>query len=119
MYPLESQSGADVKKNNGARPTSSDGWPPQLKENYKIILQNLNLNALLPHLVQNHLLTQKECQEIDRDKDVPLRQNHYFLLYVLPQKGRDAFTVFMKCLKAEKEHLGHQDLVKILCNKKK
>lgn len=117
MYPLQSQSAANIK-NKSARPTT-DGWPPRLKENYKIILQNLNLNELLPHLVENGLLTPRESQEIDRDKAVPLTQNQHFLLYVLPQKGRDAFDMFIKCLKAEKDHLGHQDLVKILCNKKK
>ena len=92
------------------------GWPPQIKENYDIILQSLNMNALLPHLLKNDLLTIREYQEIDRDKDVPLRQNEYFLLTVLPGKGRNAFNMFVKCLKAEKRHLGHQDLIKILCN---
>ena len=117
MYPLQYQSGTDIK-NKSARPTT-DGWPPRLKENYKVILQNLNLNELLPHLVENGLVTQRESQEIDRDKGVPLTQNQHFLLYVLSQKGRDGFDIFIKCLKAEKEHLGHHDLVKILCNKKK
>ena len=95
------------------------GWPPQIKENYEIISQTLNMNALLPHLLKNDLLTVREYQEINRDRDVPLQQNEYFLLTVLPRKGREAFNAFVKCLKAEKRHLGHQDIVEILCNEKR
>lgn len=95
------------------------GWPPQIKDNYEDILHSLNINTLLPDLLKNDLLTMREYQEINRDRDIPLRQNEHFLLTILPRKGRNAFDVFLKCLKAEKGHLGHQDLVEILCNEKR
>ena len=116
--PLQSQ--FTDSKNKGAHPDKcSDEWPTQLKENCEDILQSLNLEALIPHLLKNDLLTQSEYQELEVYKEMPRRQNRYFLLTVLPRKGREAFNMFIECLKAEKGHLGHRDLVKTLCNKKK
>lgn len=78
------------------------------------IIQSLNMDTLVPHLLKNNLLTQGEYEEIDRDKETPRKQNQYFILKVLPRKGGNAFEKFLESLKAEKEHLGHQELVKLL-----
>ena len=91
-----------------------DGWPPLFKQHCRVIMRNLNVEVLLPHLIENNLLTQDEYQELNRSKEPPQR---YFLLSVLPRKGRNAFKAFLNCLKAEKEHLGHQELVELLCDK--
>lgn len=95
-----------------------DGWPPLLKDNYDDFLQNVNLDALLPDLIKNSLLTLSESQELQCYKEMHRRQNQHFLLNVLPRKGRNGFKLFMKCLKAEKEHLGHRYLAEKFCNKK-
>ena len=44
------------------------------------------------------------------DKD---RGNHLYM-QILPRKGRRAYRRLYKCLKNEREHIGHRDLVKIL-----
>ena len=100
------------KDRNGYQP-AADGWPPLFKRHCRDIMQSLNMGALLPHLIANNLLTQEEWQELNRSKELPQR---FFLLSVLPRKGKNAFEVFLSCLKAEKEHLGHQELVELLCN---
>ena len=38
------------------------------------------------------------------------KQAKYFLLNVLPTKGEGDFKRFLKCLKEETEHSGHQNL---------
>ena len=98
---------------------AADGWPPQLNENYDDFLQHLNMESLLPHLLENSLLTQSEIQELECFKEMPRRQNLHFLQNVLPQKGRGAIDVFIKCLKAEKKHLGHRYLVEKLCDRRR
>ena len=100
------------KDRNGYQP-AADGWPPLFKQHCRDIMQSLNMGALLPHLIANNLLTQEEWQELNRSKELPQR---FFLLSVLPRKGKNAFKVFLSCLKAEKQHLGHQELVKLLCD---
>ena len=76
----------------------------------------MNLEALLSHLLKKKLLSQCEYQELDFRRELRQRQNQYFLLNILPGKGRGAFNKFLECLKAEKEHLGHQDIVETLLN---
>ena len=96
---------------------AADGWPPLLKQHFEVVMQNLSIEALLPQLLKNNLLTQSEYQELDCVKETSRKQNQYFLLIVLPRKGKNAFKVFLECLKAEKDHLGHQELAELLCNK--
>ena len=75
------------------------------------------MEALLPHAFTNKLLTRDEYEIIDSLKGTPRKQNRYFLLNVLPRKGETAHQRFLDSLKAEKEHLGHEDLVKLLSAK--
>ena len=98
---------------------AADGWPPQLNENYDDFLQHLNMESLLAHLIENGLLTQSEFQELECFKKMPRTQNQQFLQHVLPRKGRGAIDVFIKCLKAEKKHLGHRYLVEKLCDRRR
>ena len=90
---------------------SSNLWPPP---HHEALIQNLNIQALLPHLLKNELLTQGEYEEIARFKDTPTEQNQHFILAVLPRKGQSAHEKFVESLKAERQHLGHRDLVKLL-----
>ena len=75
-----------------------------------------NWKFLLPHLVSvdlsdiattDYLLNENRT---DHDKGV------HFYLRVLPSKGPDAYTRFHRCLRDEKEHLGHQSLLQICDN---
>ena len=91
--------------------TDTHSWPPAHCEE---IIQSLDMESLLPHLLKNGLLTRGECKMINFYKEMPSKQNSYFLLNVLQRKGTDGSKRFLESLKSEKEHLGHQDLVKLL-----
>ena len=108
-----------LAQDNPTPHTAADGWPPQLKEHYEEFLQHVNLDSLLSHLLKNDLLTPSEFQELECFKEMQQRKNRHFLLNVLPRKGSNTFNIFMKCLKAEKEYLGHRYLVEKFCNKKR
>ena len=77
------------------------------------IVQTLNMEMLTPHLLQNGLLAPSEYQELDA-LGTSWKQAKYFLLIVLPTKGEGGFKRFLKCLKEEREHSGHQDLFRHL-----
>ena len=87
-------------------------WPPLLKRHCQEIMQNVNMEMLTPHLIQNELITRSEYERIAGVS--PWEQSQYFVLKVLPSKGQGGFERFLKCLQEEKEHLGHQDLVQLL-----
>lgn len=88
-------------------------WPPPVTDHCHDIIQSLNMEMLTPHLLQNDLLAPPEYQQLDA-LGTSWKQAKYFLLNVLPTKGQDGFKRFMKCLKEEKEHSGHQDIFRRL-----
>ena len=100
---------------HSARKRNGCLWP-LATAHCEVIIQLLNMEALLHHLLKRDLLTQDEYEVIDRYKEMPRKQNRHFLLNVLPRKGKSGFEKFLESLKAEKEHLGHQDLFELLAN---
>ena len=75
------------------------------------------MDALLLHLYGNKLLTNDELEMIESLKGTPRKQNRHFLLNILPRKGETAHERFLEALRAEKTHLGHEDLVDLLSTK--
>lgn len=71
------------------------------------IIANLNVKSLLPYLIKERLLTRDEQEHLE--SKLPYDQSCY-LLSILQRKGNDGFKRFLKCLKEEKEHLGHEYL---------
>jgi hypothetical protein len=88
-------------------------WSQCLKEHHCRIIEYLNVNTLLPHLWENGLLTPNERDWLDSMRKTPREQARY-LLRILPGKGKRGFKRFLECLREEKYHLGHEDLVKCL-----
>lgn len=108
---------------NSSRPTDTSS----IKLNYtdEIILResvrcgtstfinNSDFNTLFSHLYSRKLLNSNDYETLtsmQSDKD---RGNHLYM-QILPRKGRRAYRRLYKCLKNEREHIGHRDLVKIL-----
>lgn len=71
------------------------------------------MEMLATHLIEKGLLTSGEYEELN-SRSTNWKQNKYFVLDVLPKKGKEGFKRFLECLKDEKEHLGHQDLFHLL-----
>ena len=88
-------------------------WSQCLKEHHCKIIEYLDVNTLLPHLWEKGLLTPNERDILDSMHTTPRKQARYFLK-ILPGKGKHGFKRFLECLRDEKYHLGHEDLVKCL-----
>ena len=76
-------------------------------------IQYLNVEELIPHLKIQRLLTKAEEVKLNRITDRCLA-NKKLILDILPSKSRDAFLLFFEALKCEKNHKGHEDLVKLI-----
>ena len=77
----------------------------------------LNLPSLVPVLNKYHLLTQTDNYTLINQL-IPPEERASALMYVmLPSKGPGAYELFVKCLKEETEHLGHQELARRLHEK--
>ena len=74
----------------------------------------LDVSTLLP-LLNKYLSMELDDNYILMNSLTPPTERAMALLYtMLPSKGPEAYVLFIKCLKEEKEHLGHQELVKLL-----
>lgn len=88
-------------------------WRQCLKNHHERIISCLNVNELLPHLDKKRLLTPNERDTLD-NMYTTRREKARYLLRILPGKGENGFRLFLECLRDEKHHLGHEDLVKCL-----
>jgi len=79
----------------------------------------LNLATLVPVLNKYHLLTQDENNFLLNRMTIPTEKASTLVYIILPSKGPEAFSLFLRCLQEEKEHLGHQTLAKKLTVSKK
>ena len=84
-----------------------------LREHHNDFRETLNVQALLPLMTKNDLLTVQECQEITC-KAIDAEKIDQLVIHVLPRKGKLACQKFIKCLESEKQHSGHPELVEKL-----
>ena len=69
----------------------------------------MNTGELIPHLKQQHLLT--ESEEADLMKSPHTEASRNLIFDILPSKCPDAFLRFFEALKCETNHEGHRYLV--------
>ena len=74
----------------------------------------LDLNTLVPILHNHNLLTRADNDYLMNSLITPPERANQLVYSILPSKGPRAFTLFVECLQKEKEHLGHQELVKMI-----
>lgn len=84
-----------------------------LKKCHSSIRDYANLDTLIPYLNEEGLLSQEDLSFLNNKL---YQQSHRidYLIFSLPSKGSDAESRFMKCLENAKDHLGHEELLKIL-----
>ena len=94
--------------------TQTDEWH-YLRQHYDTIIAHLNVKTLLPYLIKECLLTLDEQEQLQSKWLTACDQSHHLLL-ILQRKGNsgNGFKRFLKCLKEEKEHLGHKYLADLL-----
>ena len=74
----------------------------------------LDLSTLVPILNKYHLLTTNDNYILINPLIPPVERASALLYKILPSKGPEVYETFVKCLQEEKEHLGHQELVRRL-----
>ena len=78
-----------------------------------IRLELLDMDMLVPLLNKYQLLTQANMYDLKNPLVAPTERANLLVYHILPSKGPGTFTLFVKCLQEEKEHLGHQTLTQL------
>ncbi|XP_065920654.1 uncharacterized protein [Dysidea avara] len=79
-----------------------------------IRLEMLNLTALIPVLNKHHLLTLDDNYVLLNYLVSPMERANALVYQILPSKGPGVFKQFIICLQEETEHIGHQELARML-----
>ena len=74
-----------------------------------MLVQHLNIDALLPFLVQQHLLTDQE-RKVLLNEILTHSLKVMKLLHFVEMKGPEGFRRFLKAVANEKEHIGHREV---------
>ncbi|CAI8051083.1 NACHT, LRR and PYD domains-containing protein 12 [Geodia barretti] len=84
-----------------------------LRENQPLIVDNLNLMSILPHLNGNSLLTEAENQEMLL---IGLTESEKImrLVAIIGRKGEDGFHRFLAALEAAEDHPTHKTIAEAL-----
>ena len=78
-----------------------------------VIVDNLDISAIFPHLNSHELLTEKDRQKLLNNYITDVDKAQY-LLNALPRKGERFFDKFVYCLHQTKRGTGHGDIAKAL-----
>ena len=78
-----------------------------------IIVENLDIPTILPHLNSKGLLTQKDTQML-LNRSITDVEKVQHLLDVLPRKDRGSLKKFKECLHKTQQGTGHGDILRAL-----
>lgn len=76
-------------------------------------IKNSDFSTLFSHLYSRKIINSNDYETLTSMQSDMDRGNNLYM-QILPRKGRQAYRQLYKCLKKEREHVGHRDLVKIL-----
>ena len=80
-----------------------------LQEHHFDLRESLNIQALIPLLRKQELLTVEEWEAMGKQTQTR-SQTIDQLIQILPQKGEQAYMKFISCLESENEHPAHKEL---------
>lgn len=78
-----------------------------------MLVQLINLSELIPYLNRQELLTSKE-NEVLLDSAVTDHDRLLKLLNIIENKGHRGYEKFLRALKEETSHMGHEEVISIL-----
>ena len=84
-----------------------------LRKHYEEIVAHVNPQELLGQLVTRNLVTEDEQYMLLNQNFSPRKRNQ-LLIVALSKDSNTSVQLFYECLKAEKNHSGHQYLVDLL-----
>ena len=71
-----------------------------------------NFEKLLPILIKYSLVNHAEANRISSMRVLD-EQANFFFYTVLPSKGDTAYSMLVRCISEEEEHLGHVSLLQL------
>ena len=85
-----------------------------LRKHYKEIVDYVNPQELLGQLVTRNLVTQDEQYMLLNQTFSPQKRNQLLIVVLFSKDPNTSVQLFYECLKAEKNHSGHQYLANLL-----
>ena len=85
-----------------------------LRKHYEEIVAHVNPQELLGQLVTRNLVTEDEQYMLLNQNFSPQRRNQLLIVILLSRDLNTSVQLFYECLKAEKNHPGHQYLANLL-----
>ena len=88
-----------------------------IKENLDDFAEMINIDELQPIMEGKQLLSSYDIASLNQKTG--LFKVHYILTELLSNKGHRGYIIFVECLDEEKNHHGHQTIVKMINSKLK
>ena len=85
-----------------------------LQTNHEEATICIQLYYLLPELRKRKLVTDLEFRQFSDDKKTAEEKNKALLCAIETKGGERSFDLFLQALEAEKQHMGHEHLAKVL-----
>ena len=74
----------------------------------------IQLGCLLPELRKRKLVTDSEFRQYSDEKRTSDERNRALMRLIETKGGEKSFDLFVEALEAEKEHIGHEHLARVL-----
>ena len=84
-----------------------------LQKNYPVLIEKIDIGALLPHLITMDLLTDEDKEILMNVAKTRTDKIHH-LIDVLPRKAFGWFNNILECLQRSSSGTGHADIIKML-----
>ena len=85
-----------------------------LQTNQEEAVIRIQLDYLLPELHKRKLVTDLEFRQLSDDRKTSDEKNRILLHIIETKGGERSFDLFVRALEAEKQHVGHEYLAKVL-----
>lgn len=85
-----------------------------IREHHVSVMQLINLPTLVPLLHKYQLLPEEDLKRVSDSKHHGTIERTGFLLHSLYKKDQAATDIFVQCLREEREHPGHQEILTLL-----
>lgn len=85
-----------------------------IREHHVTIMQLINLPTLVPLLRKYQLLPVEDLDRVSDAKHHGTIERTGFLLHSLYKKDQAAIDTFVKCLREDRDHPGHQEIIDLL-----
>ena len=84
-----------------------------VKRNMSEFTKSTDMESLFPCLFQTSLISTKDWEDLQKFTNSKAKMN-FFYIFLLSSKGPGAYEKLFECLKDERDHRGHQHLVRII-----